>query len=109
MAKFKLVILSNPVSDKDEEFNRWYDDVHLGDVFKVPGVTGAERYRFRSGEGWQYMAIYDLDCDDPATVEQELLARAGSDAMPLSEAFDMSRFFMGSAELITPFRSAGSV
>lgn len=106
MAKFKMLILSNPVADRDDEFNRWYDDVHLGDVFKVRGVVGAERYRFKSGEGWKYLAIYDLDCEDPAQVEQELLARAGSEVMPLSEAFDLSHFFMGSAEVITPYRAA---
>jgi hypothetical protein len=106
MAKFKMLILSNPVGDRDEEFNRWYDDVHLNDVFQVSGVVGAERYRFRTGEGWKYLAIYALDCDDPTQVEQELLARAGSDAMPLSEAFDLSHFFMGSAEVITPYRAA---
>lgn len=106
MAKFKMLILSNPVGDRDEEFNRWYDDVHLGDVFKVPGVVGAERYRFRSGEDWKYLAIYELDCDDPAQVEQELMARAGSEAMAMSDAFDLSHFFMGSAEVITPYRSA---
>lgn len=106
MPKFKMLILSNPVVDRDDAFNRWYDDIHLPDVFAVPGVTGAERYRFRTGEGWKYLAIYDLDCDDPGQVEQELLARAGSEAMPLSDAFDLSSFFMGSAEVITPYRSA---
>lgn len=106
MPKFKLVILSNPVGDRDTEFNQWYDDVHLPDVFNVPGVTGAERYRFRSGESWKYLAIYELDCDDPAIVEKELLARAGTDVMQLSDAFDMSHFFMGAAEVITPFRTA---
>ena len=106
MARFKMLVLSNPVGDQDEEFNRWYDDVHLADVLKVPGVVGAERYRFRSGEGWKYLAIYELDCDDPAQVERALLDRAGSEAMPLSEAFDLSHFFMGSAELITSYRSA---
>jgi hypothetical protein len=106
MAKFKLIVLSNPVGDRDEEFNRWYDDVHLGDVLKVPGVVGAERYRFRSGEGWKYLAVYDLDCEDPASVEQELMARVGSNAIPLSEALDMTRLFMGAAEVITPYRAA---
>lgn len=106
MPKFKMLVLSNPVADRDDAFNRWYDEVHLADVFKVPGVVGAERYRFRSGEDWKYLAVYDLDCDDPKQVEQELLARAGSEAMPLSDAFDLSRFFMGSAEVITPYRAA---
>lgn len=106
MPKFKLLVLSNPVGNRDAEFNRWYDDVHLPDVYRVPGVIGAERYRFRSGDGWKYLAIYELDCDDPAAVEQELMARAGTDAMPMSEAFDLSSFFMGSVEVITPYRAA---
>lgn len=106
MPKFKMLILSNPVDGHDEEFNRWYDDVHLPDVFKVTGVTGAERYRMRSGEGWKYLAIYELDCDDSAAVEKELMARAGTDAMQMSDAFDLQSFFMGSAEVITPFRAA---
>jgi len=106
MASFKLIVLSNPVGERDEEFNRWYDDVHLGDVFKIDGIVGAERFRMRSGEGWRYLAIYELDCEDPAAIEKELLARAGTAAMPLSEAFDLSRFFMGTAETITPYRPA---
>lgn len=106
MPRFKMMILSNPVGEKDDEFNAWYDEVHLADVFKVPGVIGAERYRFRSGKEWKYLAIYELDCDDPAAVERELMARAGSDAMPLSEAFDLAHFYMGSAEVITPYRTA---
>ena len=106
MPQFKMMVLSNAVVGQDEEFNRWYDEVHLPDVFKVPGVTGAERFRMRSGAGWNYLAIYELDCDDPAVVEQQLTALAGTDAMPLSDAFDMSNFFMGTAETITPFRKA---
>jgi hypothetical protein len=105
MPKFKMLVLSNAADGRDEEFNRWYDDVHLPDVFKVPGVTGAERYRMRSGDGWKYLAIYELECDDPAAVEQELMARAGTDAMQMTDAFDMQSFFMGSAEVITPFRA----
>lgn len=106
MAKFKMLVLSNAVDDQDDAFNQWYDEVHLSDVFKVPGVVGAERYRFRSGEGWKYLAIYELDCEDPAEVEKELFARTGTAAMPISEAFDLSRVFMGTAEVITPYRSA---
>ncbi|WP_446655212.1 hypothetical protein [Blastomonas sp.] len=106
MPKFKMLVLSNAVDARDEEFNRWYDEVHLRDVFRVPGVTGAERYRMRSGKGWKYLAIYELECDDPAAVERELMARAGTDAMQMTDAFDMQSFYMGLAELITPFRAA---
>ncbi|MES2272248.1 MAG: hypothetical protein V4533_15345 [Pseudomonadota bacterium] len=106
MARYKMLVLSNPVDGRDDEFNSWYDNVHLPDVFRVPGVIGAERFRMQSGDGWKYLAIYELDCDDNAVVEAELMKRAGSAEMAMSEAFDMSSFYMGSAETITPYRSA---
>lgn len=108
MARYKILVLSNPVDERDDEFNDWYDNVHLPDVFRVPGVVGAERFRMRSGEGWKYLAIYELDCDDNTAVEAELMKRAGSADMVMSEAFDMSTFYMGSAETITPYRSAAT-
>ncbi len=106
MARFKMLVLSSPLEGRDDEFNTWYDTVHLPDVFRVPGVIGAERFRMRSGDQWKYLAIYELDCDDNAAVEAELMKRAGSGEMMMSEAFDMSSFFMGSAETITPYRPA---
>jgi hypothetical protein len=106
MAKYKLLVLSDAVAGRDDEFNQWYDKVHLPDVFKVPGVVGASRFRLRSGGKWRYLAIYELDCEDPAAVEQELMKRAGSGQMTMSDAFDLSNFFMASAETITPFRAA---
>lgn len=106
MARFKMLVLSSPLDGRDDEFNTWYDNVHLPDVFRVPGVVGAERFRMRSGDRWQYLAIYELDCDDSAAVEAELMKRAGTADMAMTEAFDMSTFYMGSAETITPYRSA---
>lgn len=109
MARFKMLVLSNPRDGRDDEFNEWYDNVHLPDVLRVPGVIGAERFRMRTGGRWQYLAIYELDCDDCAAVEAELKKRAGTADMVMSDAFDMSSFFMGSAELITPYRSATEI
>lgn len=106
MPRYKLIVMSNPVEGRDDEFNRWYDDVHLGDVFKVAGVIGAERYRLRDNGKWRYLAIYEMDCDDPAAVEEELGKRAGTDVMMISDAFDMSSVFMTTAETITPYRKA---
>lgn len=107
MPKFKLVVLTNPVAGQEDDFNEWYDNVHLEDVLEVPGVVGAERFRVRSGaDTWRYMAIYDLDCDDPEALQETLVARAGTDIMPISDAMDMSNFYMACAETITPRRAA---
>lgn len=106
MAEYKLLVLSNPVDGQDDEFNHWYDTVHLPDVLAVDGVVGAERFRLLSGGRWRYLAIYSLECDDPAAVEAELKARAGTERMQMSAAFDLSDFFMGSAQSLAPYRPA---
>ena len=57
-----LVVLTNAVPGKADDFNAWYDDVHLGDVVKkMGGFTAARRFD-RVGEGpWGYLALYEID------------------------------------------------
>ncbi len=47
MAKTKhvLVVMSNPAPGKEQEYNDWYTNVHLGDVLKVPGIVSAQRFK----------------------------------------------------------------
>jgi hypothetical protein len=59
-----------------------------------------------SGGKWRYLALYELDCDVPKGMERELRACAGTDVKPISDAFDLDDFFMGTAEVIVPYRSA---
>ncbi len=74
---------------REEEFNRWYDEVHLPDILSIPHVVAAQRFRLardvsRSASPWaaedgpRYLAIYELDTDDPDTILRavgELLPR----------------------------------
>lgn len=66
---------------RHEEFNRWYDDVHVPHVLKAPGMMGAQRFRRRSdpksGEG-EYLAIYEMDSPDPEQVLVELRAQSAA-------------------------------
>ena len=39
MAKYTFVVLTNAVDGKDDTFNEWYTNTHLGDVLAVPGVS----------------------------------------------------------------------
>jgi hypothetical protein len=87
-----LLALSNPVEGSDDEFNRWYDEVHVPDVLAVPGICSAQRYQLRPGDGlgtYRYAAIYEIS-GDPETVLSELGRRVHSGEMALSEALDRS-------------------
>ncbi len=100
-----FLVLSNPVDGRDDEYNKWYDEVHIRDVCEVPGVVAAQRYRVRPdippadvepGDGrlpQRHLAVYELD-DDPAKVFGEFLARVGDGRLPLSDTLDMSSVVM---------------
>ena len=81
------LVLTNAITGTDEEFNRWYDEIHLGDVLQVPGIVAAQRFRAAGDaatETYRYCALYEIESDDPAAVLAEIQRRAGSDSMQLS-------------------------
>ncbi|MDO7842189.1 DUF4286 family protein [Sphingomonas immobilis] len=90
MAEYKFVVFSKPAEGREDEYNRWYDERHVPDVVAIPGFTGAKRYRRVPAEGeqpaWNYLAIYDIESDDVSAAMAALMTRAGTDAMPISEA-----------------------
>jgi hypothetical protein len=106
MGKHTWAVFTNPVPGKEDEYNRWYNDVHLGDVVKVPGIVGAQRFALSQNQmvqdpetlelgtkqtekaslPWKYVAFYEIDTDDLDGVFKELAGRAGTDQMPLSDA-----------------------
>ena len=55
-----LMVMADVPADKEEEFNRWYNEEHLADVTSVPGVLNGARYQAVKG-GPKYLAIYELE------------------------------------------------
>lgn len=56
-----LLVLAEPASTLEEEFNDWYDTEHLPERAAVPGVLTARRWR-SPGDGPRHAALYDLEC-----------------------------------------------
>jgi len=51
---------------REEEFNEWYNQVHLQDALSTPGYVTATRYVIKephSGRG-KYLALYEIETDD---------------------------------------------
>ena len=106
MAHFKLVVMSDALDNRDDEFNNWYDNIHLKDVLAVDGIVAAQRFKLLSGDKWKYLALYELECDDPLPVVERLQSLAGTDVMPISDAFDLEKYFMAIAEPIGTRKTA---
>lgn len=88
------IVFSNPDEGRDEEFNEWYDNVHVPEVLKVPGVISAQRYDLRPlaredwvGPGFRYLAIYEIE-GDPDEVLAKTSAAVHNGEIVMSETFD---------------------
>ena len=99
MADRIMLVFTNAVDGQDDTFNSWYDNRHLRDILAVPGVVAAQRFELAPltiaetqdapAPAHRYLTVYELDRDSDE-VMKEFLARMGTDAMPLSESFDLS-------------------
>jgi len=70
MGEYKLLALTNCLEGREDEFNKWYDEKHIPEVRRVPGVLSGKRFQRVGGRGeqeprYEYLAIYDVDTDDP--------------------------------------------
>ena len=90
MAKGIMYVESWPSSpDREQEYNTWYDEVHIPQLLTIDGIVAARRLRPVDGKG-PYVAIYELEADDLQSVLDNMVANAGqlnmSDALQLDPA-----------------------
>lgn len=92
MPRYKLVVLSRPVKGREDEYHRWYQHVHLGQVVGFEGFKSAQRFRLvknlvpRAAD--PFMAIYEIETDDLEGMLQEVQSHSGTERLTLSDALD---------------------
>lgn len=103
MGRYSWFVFTNCTPGDDAEFNDWYDKVHVPDLLKVPGVVACRRSKLAEpqmgndngtlfmcgiegiGAKYSYAACYSFETDDPKWVLEEILRRAGTEDMLMSE------------------------
>jgi len=95
MPKAILVLGTNPVSvEREDEYNDWHTNTHIGDVMKLNGVTAARRYTIspvRPAPGappspFGYLAVYEIEADDLQRRAVDLREAQASGQMYISDA-----------------------
>jgi hypothetical protein len=110
MPKHVFLVRTGPSSpERTDEYNDWYDNVHLPDLLKVKGVVGASRYRVAKAQqggapvsGPQYLAIYEVDIEDVQDFFEDMMRAATDGSMRMSDALDQSVVDLTLWEEITP-------
>ena len=66
MARVLFMVKATITKEKEEAFNRWYNEEHAPQAMQFKGFLGARRFKAIMGEDkYQYMALYELE--DEAT------------------------------------------
>ena len=75
--KIMQIVASESTPEKEEEFSKWYSDVHLPMLFGYEGVKRASRYQLMSDDSnnAKFLAVYEFD------------SKEDLDAFPESPAF----------------------
>jgi hypothetical protein len=76
-ATYLYVVMMDVEPDKEELFNKIYDEEHIPVLTKVPGVISAARYKTSDQGVARYLAIYELESPD---VPQSEAFRQASDS-----------------------------
>jgi hypothetical protein len=63
-----LMVWIDVPSDKEKEFNRWYNEEHLAERLAIPGFLSAARYEAVKGSP-KHLAYYELESADVLQTE----------------------------------------
>jgi hypothetical protein len=91
-------VFTEAMPDREEEFNKWYDEVHLREVLEIDGFVAAQRFVLSdsqvpgldvSAAPGRYLAIYEVEAPDLAAAIEKLTG--SSDRMNMSDSLDASK------------------
>ena len=103
MKSYSWIILTNCTEGTNQKFEEWYDNVHIPDLLRVPGIVSASRGRttkvqaIMTDQGafaltkdtkpdFEYIASYKLQADDPEIILKEVMRRAFTPEMMIIES-----------------------
>ncbi|QUT07171.1 hypothetical protein KFK14_07080 [Sphingobium phenoxybenzoativorans] len=99
MAEYQFLVLSNPISGQEQEFNRWYDEEHIPSILTVEGMKAAIRYKraidLDDNGGWEYVVVYHMETDDLPGLIGRIEAAAAAGTISTSPALDLPNAVRG--------------
>jgi hypothetical protein len=95
-----LAVYSQPATgEQEDEYNTWYDDVHIPQILeRIPDVRTARRYRLSPTQivsppecpPHRYLTIYEIETEDLPAVRNRLVEALDDGTFDWSDALDMT-------------------
>lgn len=75
--KTLFVVKSNAAVGRVNDYNTWYNDVHLPEILKIDGFQSAQRFalnptQMQNTQTHDYLAIYEIDSNNVAVTLENL-------------------------------------
>jgi hypothetical protein len=110
MARFYIHFTTASRPGRGAEYTAWCRDQHFPDIMRVPGVVAAQRYKAleQDAEGRdQFVAVIEVEADDPRDVMREIGRRSGTPEMPGSDCYDPATVTITFTEFEAEWRAGG--
>jgi hypothetical protein len=88
---FELIVFSNPETTREDEYNHWYDTMHVPDVLHVPGFISGQRFELAENASPgtaipRYLVRFEFKSYDLDATVAEIVARIKSGKTRMSTA-----------------------
>jgi hypothetical protein len=92
MANYVMAVYSNAQPGRDADYMTWYENIHVKEICTIKGVRSGHVFQILPTSpvkpGTNYMAIYELDVEDPTSVLAEIGRRGQAGEMTMTDAID---------------------
>lgn len=100
-----MVVHTQIPSEREDEFNHWYDEIHLPEITNCPGFIRSARYVSEQDDHRRYLALYELE-NESALHSEEFKKHRGvgqfRDDIEISVGIYRRRIALENAERIEP-------
>ena len=91
--EYTLIVYTSPADGREDEYNAWYDDIHLAEFSTLPGVINGRRFKVDRDGKPQYAALYELS-SHPDAVMAAMNAGIKAGTVHMSDAIDLTSLSM---------------
>lgn len=88
--RYWLQVASSALPGREADYETWYKDIHMWEVMTLPGFLSCQRFcRVMPGAegGGEYVAVYEVETDDPGRTLEALMAAGPK--MRMTDAIDL--------------------
>ena len=91
--EYTLIVYTSPADGREDDYNAWYDDIHLPEFSALPGVITGRRFKVVADGKPQYAAIYELSTH-PDEVLAAMNAGVKDGTVHMTDAVDLGSLSM---------------